>query len=70
MIFEILNKFFLTWSFPSLLALVGVKIKKGLHWLPQATIATKPLDSRAEGRSPVELSSAPAPGRSVSNGFP
>ena len=30
-------------SFPSLLALVGVTIEKGLHWLPRQPL---PLDSR------------------------
>ena len=32
---------FYPWSFPSLLALVGVTVEKGLHWLAQPTIATR-----------------------------
>ena len=54
------------WSFPSLLALVGVTIEKGSHWLPQATIATR----LQRGVALWSRSSAPARGRSVSDGFP
>ena len=50
----------------TLLALVGVTIEKGLHWLPKATIATR----LQRGVAPWSRSSAPAPGRSVSDGFP
>ena len=41
--FEMHKSNFYPWTFPSLLALVGVTIEKGLHWLPKATIA---VDSR------------------------
>ena len=54
------------WSFSSLLALVEVTIEKGLHWLPQATIATR----FQRGVGPWSRSSAPAPMRSLSDGFP
>ena len=39
MFFENFHQHFYPWSFPSLLAPVGVTIEKGLHWLPKATIA-------------------------------
>ena len=42
-VFDIFDQNFYPWSFPSLLALVGVTIEKGLHWFPKATIA---VDSR------------------------
>ena len=48
------------------LALVGVTIEKGLHWLPQATIATR----LQRGVAPWSRSSAPARGTRVSAGFP
>ena len=44
-----------TWSFPSLLALVGVTIEKGLHWLRKATITTR----LQRGVAPWSRSSAP-----------
>ena len=39
------------------LALVGVTIEKGLHWLPQATIATR----LQRGVAPRSRSGAPVP---------
>ena len=41
MFFENFDQHFYPWSFPSLLALVGVTTDKGLHWLLEATIATR-----------------------------
>ena len=64
--FEMHKSNFYPWTFPSLLALVGVTIEKGLHWLPKATIATR----LQRGVAPWSRSSAPARGRSVSDGFP
>ena len=66
MFFENFDQHFYPWSFPSLLALVGVTIEKGLHWLPKATIATR----LQRGVAPWSRSTAPAGGRSVSDGFP
>ena len=57
---------FYPWSFSSLLALLGVIIEKGLHWLPKATIASR----LQRGVAPWSRSSAPARGRSMSDGFP
>ena len=54
------------WSFPSLFALAGVTIEKGLHWMPKATIATR----LQRGPVPWSRSSAPARGKSVRDGFP
>ena len=54
------------WSFPSLFALAGVTIEKGLHWLPKATIATR----LQRGVALWSRSSAPARGTRVSAGFP
>ena len=64
--FEIFDQKIYPWSFPSLLALVVVTIEKGLHWLPQATIATR----LQRGVAPWSRSSAPARGTRVSAGFP
>ena len=63
MFFENFDQNFYPWSFPSLLALVGVTIEKGLHWLPQATIATR----LQRGVAPWSQSSAPARGGSGSD---
>ena len=60
--FCVRNFFVKKWKKPesfSLLALVGVTIEKG-----------QPLQYTPVGRSPVELYSAPARGRSVSDCFP
>ena len=64
--FEMHKSNFYPWSFPSLLALVGVTIEKGLHWLAQPTIATR----LQRGVAPWSRSSAPARGTRVSAGFP
>merc|ERR1712086_494547 len=64
--FEMHKSNFYPWSFPSLLALVGEIIEKGLHWLAQPTIATR----LQRGVAPWSRSSAPARGTRVSAGFP
>ena len=64
--FEMHKSDFYPWTFPSLLALVGVTIENVLHWLPKATIATR----LQRGVAPWSRSSDPARGRSVSDCFP